>query len=262
MNDWARRRKRIILSIVLGGVIILVGVPLFLLFYERPNCSDGKQNGDETGLDCGGSCQRLCSAESLPLILKGDPRVLTIASSTYEVVAMVENPNQGAEIYKADYEIKVYDNVSPIAVKLIKGSTFIPKGMTFAIFEGPFTLQSEIVPTRATLEWQINPLSWQKNSEVEPEIEIREISLTRATSTPRLEARVENLSLTPVSNLDLVAVVSDTEGNIFAASKTFIETIAPGESASVIFSWPRPFPKAAAGIEIIKRVFPDRSFIR
>jgi len=262
MNDWARTRKRIILAIVLLTVAILVGVPFFLLFYNKPTCSDMKMNGDERGVDCGGSCQRLCSAESLPLIIKGDARVLTVASSTYEVVALVENPNQKAEIYRAEYEIKVYDNITPVPVKIIKGSTYVPRGATFALFEGPFTLDSGVMPNRATLMWQLDTLSWQKAESVVPQVEVIDVALTKASSTPRLDASVENLSLGTVNNLDFVALISDTEGNLFAASKTFIDTLLPGEMAPIVFIWPRPFTKSVGQIQIIKRVFPDRSFIR
>jgi len=31
-----------------------------------PNCSDGRHNGDETGVDCGGSCAKVCCAGTLP----------------------------------------------------------------------------------------------------------------------------------------------------------------------------------------------------
>lgn len=267
MNDWSRNRKRIILAIVLSAVIILVGVPFFFLLYDRPSCSDGRQNGDEAGIDCGGSCQKLCSAESLPILLKGDPRVLFLAESAtssraYEVVALLENPNQDAEIYRAKYTIKVYDAVSAIPVKLIEGSAFVPKGAEFALFEGPFNLEASIAPARATLEWEAETLSWQKNLSPEPEIEVSDTKLLNASTTPRLEATVGNLSLNTVSNLDFVALISDAEGNLFAASKTFIDTLTPGARDSIVFTWPRAFAKPAAQIRIIKRVFPDRSFIR
>lgn len=262
MNDWSRTRKRIILIIVFSFLAILVGGPFFLLVYEKPICSDGKRNGDETGVDCGGSCQRLCTPEALPLILKGDPRILTIAPNTFEIVGLVENPNPDAEIYRAEYTVKLYDSMSAIPVKTIDGFTFIPKGRTIALFEGPFTLPVEISPTRATLEWKEASLDFRKTNATEPELEIVELSLTNASSSPRLNAKVENLSLGSVSNIDFVALVSDAGGNIFASSKTYIDTLESGETADIFFTWPRPFSKQAANTQIILRVLPDRSFIR
>lgn len=262
MNSWSRSRKRIILAIVIFAVIVLVGVPFFFLFYQKPTCADSVMNGDETGVDCGGSCQRLCSAESLPLLLKGDPQVLVVASSTYEVIALLENPNQSAEIYKAQYSIKLYGTESAIPVKTLEGVTFVPKGSTFAIFEGPFTLAAGLVPARATLEWEKSSLVWKKNTDPEPALEINNQTLSKEDTVPRLEATVENKSLSSVENIDLIALISDAEGNIFAASKTYIDTLASGAEAPAVFTWPRPFKEKAVGIEIIKRVFPDRTFIR
>lgn len=262
MNDWARSRKRIILAIVLTAVIVLVGVPFFFLFYQAPTCSDRVMNGDETGVDCGGSCERICNAESLPIISKGDPRVLTIAPNTFEVVSLVTNPNQGAEIREAKYTFKIYDPGGVIPVKVVEGTTFVPRGASFAIFEGPFTLEAGVDPVRATLEWEVGALSWQKSEATEPNVEVADTTLSNTDTTPRLNAMVKNLSLAQVSNLDFVALISDSDGNLFAASKTFVDTLLPGESAPIVFIWPRPFTMEATQIEIVKRIFPDRSFIK
>ncbi len=262
MNQWSRNRKRIIFLIVLFGLIILIGLPIFFLFYRAPTCFDNKLNGDERGVDCGGSCQLLCKAESLPIILKGDPRVLTVATSTYEVVALLENPNSTAEIYKAGYTFKIYDARSAIPVKVIEGETYVPKGDTFAIFEGPFNLEEGILPVRAVLEWDATSLVWQKDSRETPELRVFDITLSRLETNPRLDAVVENLSLENAANVDLTALISDREGNIIGASKTFIDTLPAGGQSSIVFTWPRPFLGEAIGIEIITRIFPDRTFIK
>ena len=262
MNQWSRTRKRIIFLILFLSVVVLVGVPIFFLFYRAPTCFDGKLNGDESGVDCGGSCQLLCSPEALPLIVRGDPRVLTIATSTYEVVALVENPNSQAEVYRAGYTLKLYGSDNALAIKTIEGETYVPKGATFALFEGPFILDAAEVPTRATFEWKKGSLIWQKNVSLAPELNAKDQLVSKTESTPRLEATVENLSLESVSNIDLVAVISDKDGNIFASSKTFIDALPAGGEAPIIFTWPRPFTGQVADIDIYIRVFPDRSFLR
>ena len=262
MNQWSRNRKRLILAIVLFVVFVLIGVPTFFLFYRAPTCFDMKQNGDETGIDCGGSCQLLCKAESLPLITKGDPRVLPVGNSTYAVVALVENPNSGAEIYRAGYTLKIYDAVGIIPLKEISGETYAPNASTFAIFEGPFAIEVGVTPKRVTLEWQRETLVWQKNVATLPALRVKENILSKEDSTPRLDVTLENLSLQKVSNIDLVALISDAEGNLVAASKTIIESLAPGEAAPAVFTWPKPFGVEAVGTKVIIRVFPDRSFIR
>lgn len=262
MNQWSRARKRLILSIILFVVIVLLGVPIFFLFLRSPSCTDGKRNGDETGVDCGGSCQRLCVPESLPLILKGDPRVLSIATSTYEVIALLENPNVDAELRRAHYIFKFFDATSLIPLKTIQGETFVPKGATFAVFEGPFAFDSGSVPVRATLDWEEASLVWVKNGKKEPQLVVKNPELTKLESSPRLDATISNLSLETVSNIDLVALISDSNGNIIAATKTFLDRLAPSAEAQAVFTWPRPFTATPAEVEVITRILPDRSYLR
>ncbi|MBI1974643.1 MAG: hypothetical protein HYS51_02245 [Candidatus Zambryskibacteria bacterium] len=261
MNKWSRRRKRIIVSLIFIGFIILVAIPAYLIFYKPPTCFDNKKNKDETGIDCGGSCQLLCTAESLPLIIKGDPQVLKVKEGVYEVAALVENPNSNAEIYRAKYFIRLYGAQSIAPIKIIESETFVPRG-TFAIFEGPFTTPDGRIPLRATIEWQESSLQWKKSNKVVPKLKVSDKVLSKEDSNPRMEAHVENVSLDIISNIDIIALLYNDKGTIFAASKTFIDNLKPGESAPIIFRWPEPFSEKAINIEIITRILPDKSFIR
>ena len=262
MNQWSIRRKRIIFSIILLALIVLVGLPIFFLFYRTPTCFDGKQGGNETGVDCGGSCQLLCTAESLPLILRGDPRVLKISDNTFEVIALIENPNTNGEIYRAGYTIRLYDALSAIPIKVIEGETHVPKGITFSIFEGPFNLEVGVSPTRATFEWKKDTLVWHRNTMQTPELVVRDMIISRENLRPRLDANIKNISLESVSNVDLAALISDETGSIFAASKTFIDVLPAGATVPVVFTWPEPFIKKAISTNIIIRILPDKSFVR
>ena len=53
-------------SIVILAIILIVGLPAFLLLYKAPTCFDGKQNQGEGGIDCGGPCVKLCPSAFLP----------------------------------------------------------------------------------------------------------------------------------------------------------------------------------------------------
>jgi hypothetical protein len=262
MNQWSIRRKRIILSFIVLILIVLIGVPVFFLLYRTPTCFDNKQNGDETGVDCGGSCQLLCTAESLPIISKGDPRILEIADNTFETVALMENPNVNADIYRAGYTFKLYDAVGIVPIKVIEGETYVPKGKTFVIFEGPFNLEDGVIPTRVVFEWKRESLVWRKNIIETPEIVVRDVNLSRENTSPRLSANIENISLENVSNVDLTALIYDETDNIFAVSKTFIDVLPMRGSTPVVFTWPGQFDKEVLSVNVIIRILPDGSFIK
>ena len=240
MNQWSIRRKRIIFSIVALTLAVLIGAPVFFLFYRASTCFDGKQNGGEAGIDCGGSCQLLCTAQSLPLILKGDPRVLELEPGIYEVVAVVENPNVAAEIYRARYTLKLFEESSLTPVRSIESEAFVPSSGTFIVFEGPVNL-GERRPVRATLEWQTDTFVWQRNTRMVKDVTTRNIALTREDSQPRVNAMLVNNSLDQISNIELTVLVSGEDGNLIAASKTFVENLLGGNSMPIVFSWPKPF---------------------
>ncbi|MBX4206306.1 hypothetical protein KW784_00720 [Candidatus Parcubacteria bacterium] len=256
MNSWSRARKRIILAILIVAVGVLVGAPSFFLFRSTPSCSDNVMNGDEKGVDCGGSCQRLCRIESLPIVIKGDPRVLKVATSTYEVAALLENPNQDARILHARYTVSLYGEGSLAPLKTIQGEVYVPKGATLALFQGPFTLDAGGVPVRAILEWDQNSLVWEKDAAKVPELNVGKTAFSRLESSPRLEAVIGNPTLDAVANVDLTALLFDGQGNIVAASKTFIDALGPGEEKQAIFTWPRPFATLPVEIQIIATVLP------
>jgi hypothetical protein len=262
MNQWSRTRKRFILTLVILALLVLVGVPLFLLLYKAPSCGDGRANGDETGVDCGGSCQRICAPESLPLIVKGDPRLLKLSDNFYEIVALLNNPNTQAGIRRARYTFKLFNATSLVPIKTITGITFIPPGSALTIFEGPFTIEEGSVPTRVMVEWEEDSLVWERGLTPSPQLDIRSKTLTRADTAPRLEVVLSNSTLEMIKNLDLTALLYDEWGNIFSASITFIETLSPGETAHAVFTWPLPLPQEPVEIEIVSRSFPDRSYIK
>lgn len=260
MNEWSRSRRRNALIIVLAVLIVLVAVPLYFFLQVKPTCFDGKQNGDETGVDCGGSCTTLCTSESLPLVLKGDPQVLAVSTSTYEVVAYVQNPNPTGVVLHAPYTLNLYEASSAVPVQTITQSTYVPKGATFALFEGPFDLAGRR-PTRATLSWDQN-LTWVKDLSPAPNIDVSTDGVTSASSSPRLDASVKNDSLGPYTNIELVALVFDDTGTIAAASKTYVDSLDAGQSAPVTFTWPTAFSFLPASVTIIPVVLPDASYVR
>jgi hypothetical protein len=240
INEWSLRRKRIIFALISSLVIIFLGIPSFLLFYKAPTCFDGKQNGDETGADCGGSCTLLCQSESLPLLLRGDPRVIQVGPGIYNIVALVDNPNINAETKRARYILKVYEANNFEPIRIIAGEVYIAKASSFVIFEGPidFGLKK---PIRATLEWDRESLVWQKQTQPENELVVKNQQLIREATSPRVDAFLVNNSLERVDNVELSVVVSEEGGNIMAASKTFVEEVPGGGLVPIVFTWPAAF---------------------
>ena len=136
ISAWSAKRR-----ILYGGGFVLVlaavvGLLFFHFFYRAPSCSDGVQNGDETGVDCGGACTTLCSGQTLSPIVHW-AKAFNVLGSVYNLAAYVENPNIGSSNPTATYDFKVYD-ASNILIAENTGQTFIPKNKKFIIFLPPY----------------------------------------------------------------------------------------------------------------------------
>lgn len=260
MNPWASRRKGIIFLVFFFSFLIILGVPGYLFFEREPVCDNGVQDGDETGVDCGGSCSLLCKPETLPLITRGEARVLKIATSTYVASVLVENPNVDGEVVRAPYTISIYSSGVREPVRTFSKETYIGPSTTFALFEGPFTL-TQGGSFRAVFEWGEN-LVWEKTNREVPSLGVDNIVLIEEESTPRLDADLVNRGESDQANIEVVVIISDTNGNTVTSSKTFVDLIRSGESLPISFSWPAPFSGEVASIRILPHVLPDKSYIK
>ena len=261
MNAWASRRKLFIFVGTVLALLLLVGAPIFFFFEREPSCQDGVRNGDEAGVDCGGSCTRLCVAEALPLILKGDPRIVSLTDASYAVVVETQNPNPSASVYRGGYTLTIYgtDGLSnPVEVT---GSTFVPRGSVFALYFGPYPYSGQR-PSRATFVWHEDGFDWEKEVAVLPVLATENTVFNEAGDDPRLSATLVNQSSSSVSNIELVALIYGEDGNITSASKTFVPRLDARGRTELVFTWPAAFAATSTAAEILPRILPDPSFIR
>lgn len=236
MNSWSFRRKLIYVSVAVIVLLIVVLIPTIFVLNKAPTCSDGTQNGDETGTDCGGACQRLCSFEAVkPTVLWS--RAFKITDGVYSAVAYVENQNINSETV-APYIFKIFDSSNALIAER-KGTTYIQKNKILAVFE-PNINTGQKIPARVSFEFD-EDLEWSRNTTKQPELEITQRSLTNETVRPRIDAGIKNKSLETVENIELVAVVYDNKQNAIAASRTLVDRLAKDEVSNVTFTWPQPF---------------------
>lgn len=239
MNSWASRRK----AIYLGGVILILSSVSYVIFWKfwfrAPTCFDNIKNGDETGLDCGGSCTLVCSDSVIQPIVRWDPRTFEVLPGMWSVLVYVENPNINVDATYVPYSFTLYDGNNKVLVER-KGATILPKNKTVGIFEGGVTTTPETKIKRAVFEIGKN-IVWNKNELSPPDITVTNGPLLKLDSQPRIEADVKNNGTDELKNIELVATIFDGSDNAIAASRTFVESLKKNEDASIFFTWPKPF---------------------
>ncbi len=244
--SWATRRKLIYLFSFIISLSVLIGVPLFVFTREQPTCFDSKQNGDEQGVDCGGSCTRICKPLALnPVVLW--QRSFKVASDVYSAAAYIQNPNVNAEADHVSYIFTLYDK-NNVVITQRKGETYIPAGKSFLVFESLLQANNRI-PDRTVFEWTSDP-DWQKVRKNLPALTVQNPTLLNASTSPSVEADIQNPTFTPLNRVDVTAVVYSLEGNAVATSKTFITNLDQKSSQHVVFTWPYPFPQTGSACEV------------
>jgi len=237
--SWASRRQ----SKYLLGLFLFIGLIVFLFalptITKKPTCSDGKQNATERGVDCGGSCERVCDADvSEPIVLW--KRAFPVTGNIYNLVAFVKNQNQNAGIADIKYEFRVYDT-NNILIGRREGSTFIPPNQEFAIFESRFDGGEQEVKS-VTFSFQ-KPFVWLKK---DPSIALLPISVDNIVygedkTKPSMTARITNDSIYNIPAFDVITILYNTERIAINASKTRRDGLASNTNAPLIFTWPEAF---------------------
>jgi Mg-chelatase subunit ChlD len=238
ISAWSAKRR-----ILYGGGFVLVcaiivSLLFFHFFYRAPSCSDGVQNGDETGVDCGGSCATLCSNQTIAPIVYW-AKAFNVLGDVYNIAAYVENSNIDSKNPQASYDFKVYD-ANNILIAERTGTTFIPKNQKFIIFEPDLTIQNKI-PKRVDFEFT-DFAPWQKDVTTDPSISVTYSPLQSTTTSPRITGTVTNNSDQNLDNgLELSVLVLDSNQNAVAVSRTFTDPMPQKTSQDFVFTWPKPF---------------------
>ena len=247
--DWATRKR--LKYFVLLFLIIFAGVffAVLPLFNVSSTCSDNKKNGTEVGVDCGGTCQYLCSSQvSIPQIMW--TRALPSADGRVALVTYIKNQNKTAGVQHATYKFTLFDNLGKV-VAIKEGETQISANGNIAIFAGPVDIGKRKVQN-TTFEWT-SPLYFSTLSDraLLSNIEIVKTNLEIASTTTALSANLRNTTRLEYESVPVVAILYDKDGNALLASRTILDSLAKETSADIFFTWNTVTSSEVASIEVL-----------
>jgi hypothetical protein len=256
--DWATRRRLTYISIVFGALLIVGALVARSYFDVVPTCFDHQQNGDEVGVDCGGSCSLYCVNQL------SDPKVrwvraFQVVPGVYNVVAYIEHANPNAAVPHASYAFKLYDENNDLIIER-GGTTFIGSAGASAIVESLITTGNQ-VPAVARFAFTA-PLEWQKIGQSFSSVVVdtsKHILDQSDKKTTRLVTTLQNKSRFGFTNVEAVATLYDINDNAITSEKIFVPSLGPLESKTVYFTWPFALSTGVARIEIIPRLNPFTS---
>lgn len=247
---WALKRQLMYISIVILFFLGFGFLITYPYFHKAPTCSDYKMNGDETGVDCGGSCIRACMIDQDKLAVLWS-RAFKVVPGRYNAVAYIENKNELSAVRRINYRFRFADKDN-IYIGKREGYTFIPPGGRFAIFEPAIDIGNS-VPVYTTFEFTQSPTWIQVDKAKVDQLKVfaTNIRLSDENSAPRMSATLKNNSLFIIPNISAVAILYDENHNAVSVSKTYVEELKGQEEKPIFFTWAEPFTKKIVSKEII-----------
>lgn len=264
--DYRRRRQTIIVLILLV-ILGLIGTGVyFKWFYQKPTCSDGKQNQNETGVDCGGLC---IPCERLTI---RDPEIewvkfLALKDNNYDLVAKIDNPNPNFGLEKFKYTFKIYDETGVLLKEQASASFILPAEKKYLI-EGNVAAGKKIGQVDLGLE-KVSKDAWKKLKEnfESPDIYIHDKQfqyLENQTGSARASGTIKNNSDFDFGTINAAVVLFGENKEIVGVNKTEISTVLAGEERYFSVLWFAPFKATVQSVEMQSEtnLFLDENFMR
>lgn len=225
---------------------LITGVGFYFLFVKHePTCTDGIQNAEEHGIDCGGACKRICEYEIL--VPKATwSKSFRVTEGQYNAVAYIENKNTSIGTPRLLYTFKLYDDDGLIISRT--GETVLPPDSIYPVFEGRI-MTGDRIPTKTTIEFAPD-ITWLPAVTGRDQFELRKRDLTGVDSKPRLVAQMVNTSREEARDIEIIATIFDSQGNALTTSRTVVDRLTGGGSAEAVFTWPEPIAKTLRSCEI------------
>lgn len=248
--SWADRRRT---SIAVGIVLFFVTLTVlgwYAFIYTPATCTDGIQNQDELGIDCDGSCARICTVPRVDALFS---RAVNTAPGVYHAVALVKNPLPNARARGVSYALSLFD-AENILVAERRGTLQLEPGETRVLFESN-VLTGERIPARTLTRFEGG--EWDRA--LPDEAVIRVIPGTLDTEKRILTSVIENLTPISVTGIIMNALLYDSAGVLVTASETRLESLQAFGRHEATFTWLTPFERSVTTWDIVVRHEPPQA---
>ncbi len=243
--------KRQLVGVAFFSLIAIVLVTFAYFLIPKNTCTNGIKDKQEEGVDCGAVCPRAC-----PIATKDIKtlwaRTFLVRGSAYDVVAMIENPNFDAGSREIHYTFRLYDS-SGVLIAQKAGMTFIyPQEQAF-LYE-PLVGTGGKKPTAVDLS--LDAINWEKMRPVK-DLQVEVVHKEYASDPERaVRSTLANRSLFDERPLEVSALLEGADGNVYAASRTRLDTLKAKSQNDIIFTWPGVVFQEPVKINILYRRLP------
>ena len=241
-------------QIIYGAIYLSIffGIVAWIYFsYLKPvpTCFDTIQNQNEEGIDCGGSCAKVCTPTDIqPITVVGN--VATFATSPHHVTFLVRvtNTNLDFAARSFDYRLDLSDATGAV-LQSISGTSFIYAGEAKYIVIPNKEIPSSTEDVVATIS---NPV-WAKASDLgaAPQFTFRNMKTGAiSSSTMGVDGTITNIDVSAFDKVVIVAIFKNSMGVPVGASQTELDQVLPNSTYDFSVIYPIDKNINSAGTEI------------
>lgn len=244
--EWSQKRKTVYALVFVAVVILLAAYPTYKLVYHAPTCFDGKQNGVELGMDCGGTCALYCASQiTVPRVVWAKAFPVS-GEGVYDLGAYIENPNGAAGLKGAHYTMRMLGSAGQDFGSSEGTMEIAPNGALLLFVPN---VRPSGVPDRVQVEFNKDDMNkWVKARAVPEVIMVKNQTLRNTDTKPRFDATLVNTDrVNDIGRVILGGVVYDALKNPIAVSETFVDGITRGAEENIVFTWQNRFTKNPRG---------------
>lgn len=248
-----RSKKRIIITI--SYFLLITGVFWFfiLLIRSNPTCSDGRRNQGEEDIDCGGPCSPCVDRIVLEGIEIGQYEWVHYVGNKYDFIATIKNPNNNYGASHIKYRMKIKTQKGEVFVQPRWIESFVlPREEKTVLVQG---IELESSPLDIEIELDTQGINWEKFTDFEePEFIINDKRYTElgggSLNFSNVWAMVINKSSTDFEEVNIKAILRNSEGRLIATNSQVVGAFKAGEIREALMNFQQRFEGEVKEIHI------------
>jgi len=267
-----RIKKRILIITAYVAIFLTAVFLVYGVVSKDPTCSDGNQNQNEKGVDCGGTCSpcRDISASQDISVVESD--FVFGGNDTYDALVRISNSNSSVGASSFSYKASLKDASGAVLDEKTGKGFVMPAESKYLIILG-FSVSGNDNPS--SLDFVVSEVKWEEFTKYQkPQLGVysKRFSLLSDIVGGEAYGVLRNESGFDFASIKVNVILRDSANKPLALNTTVINTVKSGEERDFKLIWPYQLPGEVKNIEteaeadtyntqnFIKTYVPDRSF--
>ncbi|NTW15680.1 MAG: hypothetical protein HGA38_04950 [Candidatus Moranbacteria bacterium] len=244
------RRSKIAAVVIL--FLSLVGIGAYFALRTPPSCTDGRKNGGETGVDCGGSCGA-CPEVLAPeaLVIREASVVPGNSASESDAVFKIYNPNDTIGASSVSYDVIFRDTGGSEIGRVSGVDSVLPQETKIVLAIG-----AAVSGKAVSADIVFRDAKWQRFSgyQERPRLSVYRTRFETVTSGAfygQAIGTLRNESPYDFRTVTVKVVLRDSSGKPLSVNQTDLNTLLSGDVRDITLPWPSAFPGTVASVEAV-----------